>query len=156
LDFGAFLAAGPVFANCEHVSSWEYTWHRTGNGEDWDVAQSAGLLEERGRGTGLAADLGGRFQFNVSRWLALFLEGAYSYQLVKTIKGEGREVRGVVVTNWEGTWAFKRETIQAPWGTLETEAPTNYWPEGSASSRGRDFRLDSSGFQARLGFAFRF
>jgi len=152
----AFLAAGPVFVDCEHASSWEYTWHRRGTGEDWDVFQMTGLLEEKGRGTGIAADLGARLQRPLGKRLALFLEGAYAYQAVKTIRGKGREIRGDVATEWEGTWAFKTETITAPWGSLTTEFPTNYWPEGSASSRSRGFRLDASGFQARLGVSFLF
>lgn len=152
----ASLAAGPVFAGCEHVSSWEYTWHRRGPDEDWDVFRMAGRLEESGRGTGIAADLGLRLQRALGRRLSLFLEGAYSLQSVRTIKGSGRETRDDALTEWEGTWAFKKETIRAPWGTLETETPTCYWPEGSASSRSRDFRLDGSGLQARAGLSFLF
>jgi hypothetical protein len=83
--------------------------------------------------------------------MALFLEGVYSYQVVKKITGKGREIRGDVETAWEGRWAIKKEMIAAPWGTMEAEFPTNYWPEGSTSSRVRDFRLDFSGFQARIG-----
>jgi len=156
MSLEAFLAAGPVFADCNYSSSWEYTWHRTGHGENWDVTQLTGLLEEKGRGTGLAADLGARVQYPFGQRLALFLEGAYTYQVVKTIKGKGREIRGDEVTEWEGTWAFKKETIQAPWGTMEAETPTNYWLEGSASSRSRDFRLNASGFTARIGLSFLF
>lgn len=156
LTLEAFLAAGPVFADCEYASSWEYTWHKSGSGEDWDVYQLSGLLEEKGRGTGLAADLGARLQCPVGKRLAVFLEGVYGYQAVKTIKGKGREIRGTIETEWEGTWAIKKETIRAPWGTLETETPSNYWPEGSASSRVRDFRLKSSGLQARIGLSFLF
>jgi len=156
LSLEAFLAAGPVFADCNYSSSWEYTWHKRGGTEDWDVYQLTGLLEEKGRGTGLAADLGARVQYPFGKRLALYLEGAYTYQAVKTIKGKGREIRGDVETDWEGTWAFKKETIHAPWGTLEAETPTNYWPEGSASSRSRDFRFNSSGFTARIGLSFLF
>lgn len=156
LTLEAFLAAGPVFADCDYTSSWEYTWHKSGNGMDWDVSHLTGLLEEKGRGRGFAADLGARVQCPVGKKLAVFLEGAYTAQAVKTIKGKGREVRGEVETGWEGSWAFKKETISAPWGTLETEFPTNYWPEGSAASRVRKFGLNFSGLQARIGLAFLF
>ncbi len=152
----ASLAAGPVFADCEHVSSWEYTWHRRGPDQDWDVFKMTGRLEESGRGTGIAADLGLRLQRALGRRLSVFLEGAYSLQSVGTIKGDGRETRDDALTEWEGTWAFKKETIRAPWGTLETETPTCYWPEGSAASRSRGFRLDGSGVQARAGLSFLF
>jgi hypothetical protein len=152
----AFIAAGPVFADCEHDSSWEYVWHKSGRGEDWDVFRMTGSLEEKGRGTGIAADAGVRLERPLGRRLALFVEGGYGLQAVRTVKGKGREVRGAVATEWEGTWAFKRETIAAPWGTLTAEFPTNHWPDGSASSRTRDFKLDASGLQARLGLAFRF
>jgi hypothetical protein len=152
----AFLAAGPVFADCEYASAWVYTWHRRGPDQDWDVFEMAGSLEEKGRGTGLAADLGVRLERPLGRRLALFVEAAYGLQAVRTVKGSGREVRGGVVTEWEGTWAFKKETIAAPWGALETETPSSFWPEGSAAARSRDFKLDASGFQARIGFSFLF
>lgn len=151
-----FLAAGPVFADCEHASSWEYVWHKSGQGEDWDVFRMTGSLEERGRGTGIAADAGVRLERPLGRRLAIFLEGGYGLQTVRTVKGKGREVRDGLVSEWEGTWAFKRETIAAPWGTLTTEVPANDWPDGSAASKTRDFELDTSGFQARIGLSFRF
>jgi hypothetical protein len=151
LTLEAFLAAGPVFADCRYSSDWEYVWHRQGPDMDFDVSRISGHLEEMGKGTGIAADMGARIQYPVMKRLALFLEGAYSYQVVKKITGKGRENRGDVETAWEGRWAIKKEIIAAPWGTLEAEFPTNYWPEGSTSSRVGDFRLDFSGFQARIG-----
>jgi hypothetical protein len=155
LSAEAFLAAGPVFADCRYSSLWEYTWHKRGPDMNWDVTQMTGLLEEKGRGTGFAADLGARLEYPVGRRLAVFFEGAYSYQVVRTVKGRGREVRDDVETDWEGTWAFKTEHLQAPWGSLDVDTPTNYWPEGSASARSRRFRLDGSAFQARLGISVR-
>lgn len=151
LTLEAFLAAGPVFSDCRYSSDWEYVWHRQGPDIDFDVSRMTGHLEEMGKGTGIAADAGARIQYPVMKRLAIFLEGVYSYQVVKKIRGKGREIRGDVETTWEGRWAIKKETIAAPWGTMEAEFPTNYWPEGSASSPVRDFRLDFSGFQARIG-----
>lgn len=156
LTLETFIAAGPVFADCLYSSDWEYVWHRQGPDMDFDASQMAGHLEETGKGTGIAADLGARIQYPVLKRLAIFLEGVYSYQAVKKITGKGREIRGDVETTWEGRWAIKKETIVAPWGTMEAEFPTNYWPEGSTSSRVRDFRLDFSGFQARIGVCFAF
>lgn len=156
LTLEAFLAAGPVFADCLYSSDWEYVWHRQGPDMDFDVSQMTGHLEEKGKGTGIAADMGARIQYPVLKRLTIFLEGAYSYQVVKKIAGKGREIRGDVETAWEGRWAIKKETIAAPWGTMEAEFPTNYWPDGSESSRVRDFRLDFSGFQARIGVCLTF
>lgn len=151
LTLETFIAAGPVFADCRYSYEWEYVWHRQGPDMDFDASQMAGHLEETGKGTGITADLGARLQYPVLKRLAIFLEGAYSYQAVKKITGKGREIRGDIETVWEGRWAIKKETIASPWGTMEAEFPTNYWPEGSTSSRVRDFKLDFSGFQARIG-----
>jgi len=151
LTLEAFLAAGPVFADCRYSSDWEYIWHRKGPDMDFDVSRMTGHLEEMGKGTGIAADMGARIQYPVMKRLALFLEGVYSRQVVKKITGKGWEIRGDVETAWEGKWAIKKEMITAPWGTTGAAFPTNYWPEGSASSRVGDFRLDFSGFQARIG-----
>jgi len=87
LTLEAFLAAGPVFADCGYSSDWEYVWHRQGPDMDFDVSRMTGHLEEMGKGAGIAAEMGARIQYPVKKRLALFLEGVYSYQVVKKSPG---------------------------------------------------------------------
>jgi hypothetical protein len=150
-----FFSAGPIFAECQYLAEWKYAWRIVGEDYDFDPFETEGILEEKGKGMGLSIDLGGRVQYPLFSGLGVFLEGGYSYQVVKKISGPGREHRGEINDAWDGTWGVKKETVTAPWGTLESEFPTNYWPEGSADAKIRDFALDLSGFQIRLGLSVR-
>jgi opacity protein-like surface antigen len=150
-----FFSAGPIFAECEYLAEWKYAWRIVGEDYDFDPFETEGILEEKGKGTGLSLDLGGRVQYPLFSGLGVFLEGGYSYQVVKKISGPGREHRGEINDAWDGTWGVLKETVTAPWGTLESEFPTNYWPEASPAAKIRDFALDLSGFQIRLGLSVR-
>jgi hypothetical protein len=46
--------------------------------------------------------------------------------------------------------------MTAAWGEIDLELPTNYRPLNSDEGRARDFELDLSGFQLRLGLSLRF
>ncbi len=156
LGWEAFLSAGPLLASCRHLSSWTYVWNRAGDTWSQNLTELSGRLEERGRGIGFAADAGGALRYALGPRWAVFLEGAYVLQRVGRVKGPGRETRGTVSTEWDGDWAFKRETLEAPWGSLAVETPTNFWPDGSSPLRGRRFLFDASGVHARLGLSFSF
>lgn len=151
-----FLSGGPLFVECHYLSDWSYEWWISGTNYNWLMFTSAGVLEEKGTGTGIALDLGGKVGYPLAEGLEVFLEGGYSYQVAKNVSGEGREVWGESSETWDGQWGIKQEKITSPWGELEVELPTNYWPDNSSSGKSRDFELDLSGFQLRLGFSFRF
>jgi len=152
----AFLSGGPLFVECHYLSDWIYEWWISGTGYNWLMFTSAGVLEEKGTGTGIALDLGGKVSYPLADDVEIFLEGGYSYQIAKTVSGEGREVLGESSETWDGQWGIKKEEITSPWGELEVELPTSDWPGNSSSGKSRDFELDLSGFQLRLGFSFRF
>ncbi|MDH5744883.1 MAG: hypothetical protein OEZ52_15170, partial [Candidatus Aminicenantes bacterium] len=117
---------------------------------------SSGILEKKGSGTGIALDVGGRLAYPLFESLRIFLEGGYAYQVTKNISGDGREIKDDSSETWDGRWSIKREEIRTPWGELVLDIPTNYWPTNSDSEKLRDFELDLSGFQLRLGLSFRF
>jgi hypothetical protein len=151
-----YLAGGPLFVECRYFSNWSYELHRREvSNFEYLVFQSAGALDEEGTGTGIAIDLGGRMNYPLLKNMGIFLEAGYAYQVVRNVSGPGSELNGPFSESWAGRWAIKQEQINAPWGELEAELPTGYWPSGS-SGRIRNFKLDLSGFQLRLGLSFQF
>ena len=151
-----FVCGGPMFADCRYLSDWSYEWVTEGPGYRYMTYSNTGVLEEEGSGIGIALDLGGRLSYPIIRRFEIFLEASYTYQVVKSISGSGREERNGRSATWDGQWRIKSETVAAAWGELETEFPTSYWPENSEEDRLRDFELNLSGFQLRLGLSFRF
>jgi len=149
-----FLVGGPLFADFEYVSDWSYAFSMRGPSMNGLVFETAGGLDGRGEGTGLAAEVGLRFQYAVGGRLAFFAEGSYAYQRVTSPSGPGGQVRGGERVEWEGEWAIAEDSITAPWGRLDLERPTNDWPEGSTDGRRGDFALDLSGFRLTLGVSF--
>ena len=149
-----FFSGGLLFAQCRYLSHWRYKWTM------WDPSGfhvptiSEGRLEQQGEGTGLALELGLRLNFQLNRWLGTFLTVGYSLQKVSKISGHGSEEIDRIRRDWQGEWGMKQETLVAPWGNLEVQFPTNYWP--SEEGRGGDFQLDLSGFQLRFGIFVRF
>ncbi len=156
LTLEGYLAGGPMFVECRYLSDWNYEWWIQGTNYNWLTFQSSGMLEEKGSGTGIVLDVGGRLAYPLFKGLGIFLEGGYAYQVAKNISGDGREVRDDSTETWNGRWGIKREKMTAPWGELELDLPTNYWPNDADGGRIRDFELDLSGFQLRLGLSFRF
>ncbi len=152
-----YLAGGPLFVECRYLSNWSYEWHRREvSNYEYLVFQSTGALDEKGTGTGIAVDLGGRMNYPLFKNMGIFLEAGYAYQVAKNVSGPGSELNGPFSESWAGRWAIKQEQITSPWGELEAELPTSYWPDGSNERRMRNFKLDLSGFQLRLGLSFQF
>jgi hypothetical protein len=151
-----FLCGGPMFAECRYFSDWNYDWVTEGPGYTYLTFSSSGILEETGKGTGISLDLGGRLSYPFISGFEIFLEASYAYQVAKSISGPGREEIEGRDADWDARWGIKGETVSAAWGEVETEFPTAYWPNDSEEDRIRDFELDLSGFQLRLGFSFRF
>ena len=151
-----FVCGGPMFADCRYLSDWSYEWVTEGPNYRYIAYSSTGVLEEEGSGTGIALDLGGRLSYPIIKRFEIFLEASYAYQVVKSISGSGREERNGRSATWDGQWRIKSETVAAAWGELETEFPTSYWPDNPEEDRLRNFELNLSGFQLRLGLSFRF
>jgi len=152
-----YLAGGPLFVECRYFSNWSSEWYiREANNFEYLIFQNSGALEERGKGTGVSLELGGRIYYGLIKNMGIFLEAGYAYQVVKNISGPGSELNGVSSESWEGQWAIKQEQVSAPWGELEAELPTGKWQDGSNDERVRNFKLDLSGFQLRLGLSFQF
>ncbi|MGD9347330.1 MAG: hypothetical protein PVH84_15800 [Candidatus Aminicenantes bacterium] len=156
LTMEAFISGGPMFADCRYFTEWSYEWVTEGPGYRYVTYNRNGVLEEKGSGTGIAVDLGGRFSYPIISRFEIFLEAGYAYQVVKSISGPGGEEMDGRSTTWDGRWGIKRETVAAAWGELEMEFPTAHWSDNSEEDRVRDFELDLSGFQLRLGLSFRF
>lgn len=149
-----FISGGPLFAQCRYVSDWRYTWTiREANVTHLANLQE-GRLEQQGEGTGIALELGLRLNCRLNSWLGVFLSTGYSYQKVTGISGYGREEIDTNSQDWQGEWGMKQETVISPWGNLQLEFPTNYWPSGDGGAG--DFQLDLSGFQLRFGIFIRF
>jgi hypothetical protein len=149
-----FFSGGPLFAQCRYVSDWIYTWTIRDTGGVQVATISGSRLEQQGEGTGIALELGLRLNYRLNRWLGTFLTVGYSHQKVSKISGHGSEEIDTIRQDWQGEWGMKQETLVSPWGNLELQFPTNYWP--SADGRVGDFQLDLSGFQLRLGIFVRF
>jgi hypothetical protein len=149
-----FFSGGPLFAQCCYVSDWRYYWTIRDTSGTQVATVSEGRLEQQGEGSGLALELGLRLNFRLNRWLGTFLTVGYSRQKVSKISGQGSEKIGTIRQDWQGEWAMNQEKLIAPWGTLEVQFPTNYWPSGDGKVG--DFQLDLSGFQLRLGIFVRF
>ncbi len=149
----AFFAGGPLFGECSYESRWSYTWTIQGPGYSWETYKSDGLLSEEGSGTGISLELGARFGIPVHRKIDIFLETGYAYQVVKSLSGSGLERQGENTETWEGRWGMKSETITTSWGTRHLVFPTNDRTDGTGIG---DFRLDLSGFRARIGVSLTF
>jgi hypothetical protein len=148
-----FLAAGMMWAACRYQSSWTYSWVIQGPNYVWNPYESSGRLEMDGSGRGFFWETGARLVIPVKGRFKAFLEGGYARQAVNSISGSGHEIQGQSSESWEGEWQIQKETVTAPWGTLDLRTPSNRQREGVETE---DFRLDLSGFRLRLGLSFSF
>lgn len=150
-----FVAGGPLFAECLATSHSLYTWTIQGPGYVWETYTTERLLEERGTGTAIAMELGGRIGWPVFRGCDVFLEGGYAYQAIRSISGSGSETRDGDAESWEGPWRMLTETMETPWGTRRLTFPSCSRAEGSRTVAG-DFELDLSGARLKLGLSLGF
>jgi hypothetical protein len=148
-----FLAAGLMWAACRYQSSWAYTWVIQGPNYTWTPYESSGRLEMDGSGRGFFWETGARLDIPVGGGFRAYLEGGYARQAVNSISGSGGELQGQSSESWEGQWRIQKETVVAPWGTLDLRTPSNRQREGVETE---DFRLDLSGFRLRLGLSLAF
>jgi len=148
---GVFFEAGSLFGEC----LFGYDYHEEWLSDEGNLIDKSSnqYLEEIGEGTGFALEGGLRISINIGK-LAPFLEGSYAHQKIDSLSGRGTERIAFLERTWEGEWEIKQNTTSSDWGKLTYEYPSNSW-EGSATKH-RDFNLDLSCFQFRLGIAYRF
>jgi len=142
----AFLAAGPLFGSIGYV--------RRISSEIVDTIPRS-YLEEKGHGFGIALEAGVRFEARVGRDLSVFIETGYAYQTAGAFKGAGLLRSASGEETWEGEWGMKEDYLADYWGTHSLLRASNSWPTQDAPLWRRDFRLDLSGAQARVGIAIR-
>jgi hypothetical protein len=153
LTADGFVSGGPLFTKFNYESTWNYLWIIEGPGYSWETYESNSLLGGDGTGTGISLEAGGRLSVPILRKLEVFLEGGYTYQVVKSLSGSGREVQAETTETWNGEWGVMTETLTAPWGTLNLRFPTNLQMHRAEME---DFSLDLSGFRIRIGLSFEF
>jgi hypothetical protein len=156
LRLEGFLIGGPLFAECMYFMDWNSGWPVSDSSGDFGNLKE-GFLEEKGRGTGVAFQAGAKLDFDFARHYGLFMEGAYAYQTVSGVSGPGARSLTANRDSWEGDWAMKQDVKVQPWGTAHFLWPSNAWDLfGGTWWRARDFELDLSGFQLRIGIYYRF
>jgi hypothetical protein len=156
LQLEAFLTGGPLFAECYYFMDWSTEWPISESAGDYG-SLNEGILEEKGYGTGLALQAGVRLDFEFAKRYGFFLESGYAYQTVSDISGPGTRSMTSHRERWEGDWGIKQDIRVQPWGTAHFLWPSNGWGLSQGTWwRTRDFELDLSGFQIRLGVYFRF
>jgi hypothetical protein len=151
-----FLTGGLLFARCgysfenfsESILDAGISMH------DSDLWHNK--LEEKGRGTGFSFNIGARVYLDITRNLGFFMEGGYAYRLVKKLTGSGRFTDESGTETWKGDWEIKKRFKEMYWGYIHYQYPSNYWEGADESLETRDFKLDLSGFQVKVGIYFRF
>jgi len=155
MDIEGFICGGPLFGRCRYKSDWNSSWTEIASDYSIVLYRDNGSIEERGTGAGFILEGGLNLNIEMGRSLGLFIEGVYAFQKISSLSGTGFRQRGNSITTWEGEWGMKKEEIQSFWvGNLPVEYPTNLWESGEQKSR--DFRLDLSGLEFRVGLMFRF
>jgi hypothetical protein len=156
LRLEGFLTGGPLFAECSYFMDWSSGWPVSDLTGDFGNLEE-GFLEEKGRGTGLALQAGAKLDFDIAKHYGLFVEGGYAYQTVSEVSGPGSRSLPSHRDSWEGEWGMKQDIRIQPWGTARFLWPSNGWDLFIGTWwRARDFELNLSGFQVRLGLYFRF
>jgi hypothetical protein len=148
-----FLMGGPLRAECSYA--FERHRERLSGNSNLSFSSPDWRLEEKGTGTGFALEGGVRINKQMWKNIHLFIEGGYAYQVVNKLSGPGNETYGRDISSWEGDWDIKEFSITRDWGNLYYPFPSNYW-EAAGQVKLRDFKLDLSGFQLRMGFSYRF
>jgi hypothetical protein len=152
-----YITAGIIFASCEF--SRQRLYRETDNYGYWYESNRSYMI--KGKGAELAFDAGARLNIKVNRSFYVFIDGSYAFQRVDNISGPGYEELHIqdanddgytTRTEWEGTWAVIKSDLINEWGNEEYLFPSNQYGTRNL----REFKLDLSGFQFRLGIAFMF
>jgi hypothetical protein len=152
LRMEAFVSGGPIFTSF----GFSYTYHTDAFYADSGIAQNNEYyLEMDGTGKAFALESGAQMSLDLGRHVSLLFEGGYAYQKLHCLSGSGKEAYRGLEETWEGNWMIKEYVIYRPWGDITRTWPSNYW-KGEEHLNIRDFVLDLSGWQVRLGLAYRF
>jgi hypothetical protein len=146
LGLEAFLAGGPLFGSVRQSRQ-----ART----EVSGTTSESFMEQDGTGSGIALEGGLRLETELGRKLVLFIETGYAYQKAGGFEGKGFLRSAAGEESWEGEWAMKDGYLADYWGTRDIVWATNSWSAEEEPLRRRDFKLDLSGVQVRVGVAFR-
>ena len=155
VTFEGFLAFGLWTGKCSYIR--KRTDEYTDNYDYWH--EKVNQYETNGTGKGKVVDMGARLNFEIKKNIGFFLEGVYSYQIATDLKGSGKienwntdvnspEVYDLEIS-WQGCWGMSEIDTIRDWGHLQTKYPTSYWEKKDAAVR--NFQLDLSGFQIRIG-----
>lgn len=147
-----FVCGGPLFGRCKY--SYDYRYEKRTNGNA--TSTSSVELEEKGSGTGIALDGGIRMNYSISKHLGLFVETGYAYRVVEDLEGPGYTKNNGEAEKWEDEWGMKTYYQAEYWGIVDSIYASNSWEFPKNYLWVRDFKLDLSGFQARIGIAYRF
>ena len=152
LRMEAFLSGGPIFSSF----GFTYTYHIEAFYGDSGVSESSDyFMEMNGKGKGLALESGVQMSLDMGRNVSVLVECGYAYQKVKNLSGSGTEDNAGLIQSWEGNWMIKDYVIYRPWGNITRTWPSNYWM-GEEHLKIRDFELDLSGWQFKLGLSYGF
>lgn len=152
IGFEIFVCGGPLLGQC--VYSLDYKYENVTNGNL--ISTSAYNFEEKGSGTGIALDGCIRMNYSMSEHLGLFVETGYAYQKVEDLKGPGYIKSNGEVEEWEDEWGMKEYYKAEYWGIMDSMYASNSWEFPENYLWIREFKLDLSGFQARIGISYRF
>lgn len=152
IEVEGFISVGPLFGECSYA--YEHPYQQLSSEGDI-LDESDWFIEEKGKGTGFCLDSGARININVGNNFGIFLEGGYAFRKVNKLSGPGREDRDGIIDTWGGDWGIKETNINKYWANLHSQYPSNYWEGEDPSLKVRDFKLDLSGFQVRLGVFYR-
>ncbi len=147
-----FMCGGPLVGRCKY--SYDFRYERRTNGNR--TSTSSLDFEEKGSGVGIALDGGVRMNYSLSRHLGLFVEAAYAYGVVKDLEGPGYIDDNGEIEEWEGEWGMKTYYQAEYWGVVDSIYSSNSWEFPENYLWVREFKLDLSGFQGRIGIAYRF
>jgi len=158
VDIEGFLAGGPLFARCSYYVDYQSA-PLSDEGvivdkEYWDV----GVIEEKGKGTGLSLEGGVRMNLKIGENFAFFLEGGYAYQAANKLSGPGYSTLNYETRTWEGVWGIKEAFKDGQWGSRYFQLPSNSWDvkKDYVYYKIGNFHLDLSGFRMKIGISYRF
>ncbi|MDH4198272.1 MAG: hypothetical protein OEW05_12725, partial [Candidatus Aminicenantes bacterium] len=150
------LTGGPLFASCRYAFRYQSNMPAP-DSAGYDETPETGVLEEKGTGVGTAFHLVAKLDYRLTGRYGVFVEGGYAFQVVPSVSGPGTRSHTGFRDTWEGEWGMKQMVTVEPWGTGRFLWPSNGWELFRGDWwRARDFKLDLSGFQAKVGLFFRF
>lgn len=156
LRLETYITGGPMFAQCMYSINYRSQWPLDELAGDFNNSNE-GVLEEKGSGIGLGFQAGAKVDLYLTKKFGFFLDGGYAYQTVSDISGPGTRTDKAHRDYWDEEWALKQDIRIEPWGTARFLWPSNGWTAfGGTWWRARDFELNLSGFQLRIGALYRF